>query len=47
MFDENNNEIPFGEGKIGEICISGPTVMKGYFEDKEETDKVLMKQNIE
>ena len=43
MFDENNNEIPFGEGKIGEICISGPTVMKGYFEDKEETDKVLMK----
>lgn len=43
MFDENNNEIPFGEGKIGEICISGPTVMKSYFEDKEETDKVLMK----
>ncbi len=28
MFDENNNEIPFGEGKIGEICISGPTVIK-------------------
>ena len=40
---KDNNEIPFGEGKIGEICISGPTVMKGYFEDKEETDKVLMK----
>ena len=45
MFDENNNEIPFGEGKIGEICISGPTVMEGYFENKEETDLVLQKHS--
>ena len=43
MFDENCNEIPFGEGKIGEICISGPTVMSGYYNDKEETDLVLKK----
>ena len=28
-------------GKVGEICISGATVMKGYFEDDEETSKVL------
>lgn len=45
IFDENNNEIPFGEGKIGEICISGPTVMNGYYNDKEETDLVLKKHS--
>lgn len=43
IFDEDNNEIPFGEGKIGEICISGPTVMDGYYKDKKETEDVLKK----
>ena len=32
-------EVPYGEE--GEIVLSGPTVMKGYLNDKEETDKVL------
>lgn len=30
-------------GKIGEIMISGPSVMMGYLNDKEETNKVLEK----
>lgn len=30
-------------GEIGEILISGPSVMLGYLDNKEETDKVLTK----
>lgn len=32
-------EIPYGDE--GEICISGPTVMKEYLEDPEETESTL------
>jgi len=29
--------------EVGEICISGPSVMKGYLNDPEETENVLIK----
>lgn len=32
-------------GETGEICISGKTVMKGYFRDKTETEMVLKKHS--
>ena len=44
IVDPNTNkELPYGE--VGEIVINAPTVMKGYFNDKEETDKVLKKHS--
>ncbi len=45
IFDEDNNEIPFGKGNIGEICISGPTVMEGYYQNKEGSAAVLKKHS--
>ncbi|MBI9021403.1 MAG: AMP-binding protein, partial [Verrucomicrobia bacterium] len=35
IMDENGTEKPLGE--IGEICVRGPNVMKGYWKQPEET----------
>ncbi len=36
---ETGEELKYDE--IGEVCITGPNTMLGYFENKEETDKIL------
>lgn len=36
---KNNKELKFNE--IGEICFYGPTVMKEYFNNIEETERIL------
>src|SRR5690606_33962188 len=37
--DDEGNEVPLGE--VGELCIKGPQVMKGYWNRPDETAKVL------
>ena len=40
MRDDDGNDLPAGE--IGELCIRGPQVMKGYWNRPDETARVLM-----
>lgn len=39
VIDEEGRELPIGE--IGELCVQGPQVMKGYWQRQEATDQVL------
>jgi long-chain acyl-CoA synthetase len=39
----DDNEAILPTGQVGEICIAGPQVMKGYWQRPEETAKVMTK----
>jgi long-chain acyl-CoA synthetase len=43
---KDDNENTLGIGQIGEICISGPQVMEGYWNRQDETDKVMTKDGF-
>lgn len=41
--NENQKNLQYQE--LGEICVSAPDVMLGYYNNKEETNKVIRKHN--
>lgn len=43
---KNDDEVTLPTGEIGEICIKGPQVMRGYWNRPEETEKVMTKDGF-
>ena len=41
VMDEAGREVPHDGQTLGEICVRGNVVMKGYFSDQEATDKAI------
>ncbi|MBX8509601.1 long-chain-fatty-acid--CoA ligase FadD1 [Pseudomonas cichorii] len=39
VIDDAGDELPLGE--VGELCVKGPQVMKGYWQRQEATDEML------
>ncbi|CAD5107370.1 long-chain-fatty-acid--CoA ligase FadD1 [Zestomonas carbonaria] len=39
VIDDEGNDLPLGS--IGELCVKGPQVMKGYWQRQEATDEIL------
>lgn len=44
LLNENSEEVP--QGTVGEICVRGTGVAKGYFNDNEKTDKVFIQNPL-
>jgi long-chain acyl-CoA synthetase len=39
VIDDEGNELPLGA--VGELCVKGPQVMKGYWQRQDATDEIL------
>lgn len=44
IFDPDTGE-ELGYNEIGEVCVTGPSMMKGYFQSPEETNIVMRKHD--
>ena len=42
VVDPNNPEVEVELGEVGELVVHGPQVFQGYWNNQEETDKVLL-----
>lgn len=46
IIDRDNGEAVLPAGEKGEVCISGPQIMKGYFNKPDETAEVLRRGRL-